>query len=268
MKRREFFAASAVAGLGLGTGAVPSRASISPGKQLLELRLYDFESAAKQKAFDDFLAEAAIPALNRVGIEPVGVFKMLKADNPKLKMEADSPNLYVLLPHNSPESFIMMIDRLANDGEFLEAGAAVLEAPQSDPAYARYESSLMLAFDGVPKVAVPTKADSRVMQLRIYESHNVERALMKIAMFNEGGELEIFRRCGMKPVFFGQSLIGSKLPNLTYMLSFEDKEAMDKGWAAFRSDPGWLQLRNDETYKDTVSNVTNLIVRPAASSQI
>jgi len=146
--------------------------------------------------------------------------------------------------------------------------AESLDAPKSDPAFLRYESSLMLAFDRVPQVEVPTRADSRLLQLRIYESHSTERAIKKIEMFGEGGELEIFRRCGMNPVFFGQSLIGSKLPNLTYMLSFASKEAMEKAWAAFGRDPAWLKLRKDETYKDTVSNVTNLILRPAASSQI
>jgi len=268
MKRREFFAASAMAGLALGTSAVARGARNKPGKELLELRLYHFNSVAKQNAFDDFLARAAIPALNRAGIRPVGVFKMLNEDNPGLNIDADKPTLYVLLPHKSPESFIMLVDRLAVDGAFLDAGEIILNAPKSDPAYLRYESSLMLAFDGVPGVEVPTKAAPRVMQLRIYESHNTERAIKKIQMFNEGGELEIFRRCGVNPVFFGQSLIGSKLPNLTYMLSFEDEEAMAKAWAAFRRDPAWLKLRNDETYRDTVSTVTNLILRPGGGSQI
>ncbi len=268
MKRREFLAASAVAGLALGNPAVIKGADAKLRKELLELRLYYFKSVNKQKAFDDFLARAAVPALNRAGIRPVGVFKMLKGDNPKLGMAADSPNLYVLLPHKSPESFVMLVDRLAKDEAFLEAGEAILEAPKSDPAYLRYESSLMLAFDAVPRVEVPTRAVSRVMQLRIYESHNTERAIKKIEMFNEGGELEVFRRCGMNPVFFGQSLTGSKLPNLTYMLSFENEEALAKAWAAFGRDPAWLKLRSDETYKDTVSNVTNIILRPGASSQV
>jgi hypothetical protein len=269
MKRREFLATSAVAGLAFGTSAITSRAAeAKPGKELLELRVYHFESLAKQEAFDAFLGRPAIPALNRAGIRPVGVFKMLRDDNPKLDIEADSSDLYVLLPHKSPESFIMLVDRLAGDQVFLEAGAAILNALRSDPAYLRYESSLMLAFDGVPRVDVPTRAESRVLQLRIYESHSVERAAKKIEMFNTGGELEIFRRCDMNPVFFGQSLIGAKLPNLTYMLSFKDKDAMAKAWKAFGRDPGWLKLRKDERYKDTVSNVTNLILRPAGSSQI
>lgn len=272
MKRRDFLTASAAAGLAFGASpSLGQGAGVDGGKDLLELRLYRFQSLAKQKAFDDFLAQAAVPALNRAGIKPVGVFKMLKADNAanrKLKMEADSPDLYILLPHKSFDSFINMIPRLADDVEFTDAAAAILDTPIDDPAYVRFESTLMLAFDGCPKVEVPTKAKSRLMQLRIYESHNDERALMKIAMFNEGGEIKFFRRCGMNPVFFGQSLVGPKLPNLTYMLGFEDEAAQKKAWDAFRKDPGWQALRKDETYKDTVSNITNLILRPATSSQI
>jgi hypothetical protein len=49
-------------------------------------------------------------------------------------------------------------------------------------------------------------------------------------MFNEGGEIAIFRRTGLAPVFFGEALVGSKIPNLTYMLGFDDMEALEKGW--------------------------------------
>lgn len=80
--------------------------------------------------------------------------------------------------------------------------------------------------------------------------------------------MEIFRRTGMNPVFFGQSLVGTKLPNLTYMLGFDDMDAKQKGWDTFRDDPGWKKLKAEAYYKDTVSNITNIMLRPAACSQI
>jgi len=205
--------------------------------------------------------------LNKTGISPVGVFKILKEDNPK-EAAADGFNLYVLFPHDSPESFVTLPYRLASDKTFMEAAAPVWEAPKADPAFTRFQSSILLAFKGFPRVQVPTKAATRILQLRIYESHCMGRALKKIEMFYEGGELDIFHRCGLTPVFFGQALAGAKLPNLTYMLSFPDKAAQDKTWKAFGADPGWLKLKDDPAYKDTVSSVTNLILRPAASSQV
>jgi hypothetical protein len=267
MKRREFLTTTA-AGLTLAAGSVAHAAATTSSKELLELRLYKFGSPAKQQAFDSFLGRIAIPALNRAGIRPVGVFKLLKADNADLKLESDSTDLYILLPHKSMDSVVSMIDRLTEDSAFINNAGELVEAPKSDPAYTRFESSLFLAFDETPQVEVPSKSASRLMQLRIYESHNEERALKKIEMFNTGGEIEIFRRTGLPIVFFGQAIVGSKLPNLTYMLSFENEEAMKKGWASFGQDPAWKTLRDDPQYKDTVSTITNLVLRPASSSQI
>lgn len=267
MNRRDFLSVSALAGL---TSLVPSpkaSAQGATGKQLLELRTYHFESTAQRDAFDRFLARSAVPALERAGIRPVGVFRLDPADNPKLE-DGDPRRLFVLMPHSSPESFILMLERLSRDPTFVESGSDVLDAPKSSPAYQRFESSLMLAFDLLPRVEVPTKAARRVLQLRIYESHSQERALKKIEMFNEGGEIRIFRDCAMHPVFFGQTLIGDRLPNLTYMLSFEDEAAMKKGWDAFRGHPDWAQLRSDPAYRDTVSRITNIVLRPTASSRI
>jgi len=260
MKRRDFLTASCFAGLApLGGVALAENASEASKKDYYNLTLFNLASEAKQKALCDFLCDALIPALGRIGVGPVGAFRMA---------EGDSQDVYVLMPHESVESLVTLRSRLGRDKEFFQAGAAFIDAPKSDPAYQRLESSLMLAFDGVPKLEVPSKKESRVFQLRTYESHSFERAAKKVEMFNEGGELEIFRRTGMPPVFFGQTLIGSRMPNLTYMLGFDDMEALAKGWDKFRVDPAWDKLKKDPAYKDTVSNITNILLRPLQCSQI
>ena len=206
-----------------------------------------------------FFAEAAIPAMNRIGINRVGVFSML---------EDESPNLYLLSPHKSLESAATWIHQLIKDEAFLKAGAAVVNATKEKPAYTRMESSLLWAFDGMPTLEIPSKKKSRVFQLRTYESHGVMAGQRKIEMFNDGGEMAIFHKTGLTPVFFGEALAGTKLPNLTYMLGFDDLEAKEAAWKAFIADPGWDKLKNDPYYKDTVSNITNIMLRPASCSQI
>jgi len=253
---------------GLALPAVGSARDKKQSKQFIELRIYHFASPEKQQAFADFLQNAAVPAFNRAGARPVGVFKLQMSDNPDLKLTGDSTDLYVLLPHTSAESLAAFSAVLGEDKTFQQAGAAVIHAPKSDPAFVRYESGLMLAFDDFPQLKVPTQAAARLLQLRIYESHTNERARKKIQMFNQGGELAIFSRTGMTGVFFGQTLIGSKLPNLTYMLGFPNEETQKKAWDTFRNDPEWKRLSKEDEYKDAVSNVTNLILRPLAASQI
>ncbi len=260
MKRRDFFVASALA------AAIPmSRQALaddepSGAKQYLELRHYIFASAEKQKAFEDFLAKAAIPALNRQGIRPVGVFKA--ADKEEIS------GLWVLIPHNSLESAITSNTKMLADSKFNLVGGDILNCPKSNPAYTRFESSLLLAFDKCSKVEVPSKKDTRLFQLRIYESHNAIKAKRKVEMFNTGGEIDLFRLNGLKPVFFGESIIGSKMPNLTYMVGFDDTDSQKKAWDTFIKHPKWKNMSSDPYYKDTVSNITNLVLRPSASSQI
>jgi hypothetical protein len=71
-------------------------------------------------------------------------------------------------------------------------------------------------------------------------------------------------------VFFGETLIGSNLPNLTYMLVHQNMAAREKNWGAFGSDPEWRKLSAMPGYTDgeIVSNISNLFLRPAAYSQI
>jgi hypothetical protein len=228
-------------------------------REYYELRKYVLSSADKQEVMLDCLKSAAIPALNRIGITAVGVFTM---------SEPEGLDLYVLLVHKSLESVVAASTVIGSDPDYRKAAASVLNAPKSDPTYERIESSLMVAFDAIPKLELPTNKQSRIFQLRVYESHNSLAGKKKVEMFNTGGEIAVFRKCGMNPVFFGESLIGAKLPNLTYMLGFDDMDAKQKAWDTFRVDPEWKKLKANPYYKDTVSNITNIMLRPASCSQI
>jgi hypothetical protein len=232
------------------------------GRQYLELRRYEIETEQQKAGFDKFLSEAALPALNRLGIGPVGVF---------YPNEGLSP-IYVLLPHSSIESFVTLTERLARDEQFLEQGAEFLNATPGDPAYKNMEVQLMEAFEGMPRVEKPVEAPGRVFQLRIYESPSEKTALKKIEMFNTA-ELAIFRKVGLHPVFFGQTLAGTKMPNLTYMLGFKDMAESKAAWKAFGGDPDWQKLRAMPEYADKAilrakGAITNLYLRPAEYSQI
>jgi len=260
MKRREFLGASCAAGLATASGlAAAAEPAERPKKDYYELRLYRLDAGPMRERFDAFLRDAAIPAWNRIGVANVGVFAM---------SEGNSADLYVLLTHKSIESFATASHRLLADAEYLKAGAAVLDAPKAAPGFKRYESSLLLAFDAAPQLEVPQKKEARVFQLRTYESHSDAKAQKKIEMFNTGGEIALFRRTGMNPVFFGESLIGTKLPNLTYMLVFDDLDTNKATWAKFQAHPDWAALKAKPEYADTVSGITNTLLRPTPYSQL
>lgn len=267
LNRRRFIASSlAAAGapIALPASDDAKESALPPAREYYELALYRLRRGPKQKAFEKFMEQAAIPALNRAGVGPVGVFNVMAGP--------DNPTAYVLLPLKTPEGLLDSNHRILADPEFQTAGKEFLSASPDSPAFIRAESSFMIAFEGMPRLEIPAAAANngpRIFELRTYESHGRRANLSKVEMFNNG-EIAIFRRNGLAPVFFGESLVGPRLPNLTYMLTFENMAARDKNWAAFVADPEWKKLSTTPGYTDPeiVSNISNVFLRPAPCSQI
>jgi hypothetical protein len=268
MNRRDFIKTSAAAAGGAalvaGETAAGQEHDNAPQRQFYELRLYHLRRGPKTELFDRYYRDAALPALNRAGISRVGVFSVM--------VGPESPTQYVLLAHPTLDSLVTTPLRLREDAEFRKAGAEYLDAPATDPAFERVESSLMIAFESMPKLEAPAFAGGgagRFFELRTYESHSLKASIKKAEMFGRG-EIAIFRRAGLLPVFFGMTMIGARLPNLTYMLAFENQGAHDKNWAAFGADPEWKTLRSTPGYTDAeiVCNISNVFLRPSAYSQI
>lgn len=265
MKRREFLASSPAASAGMASedtaGEGQGMASAGAlGREFYELRYYRLHRGPGAQLTNDYLRDAAIPALNRAGIRPVGVFEVL--------VGPQSPSLYLLIPHPSAGSVLTAWERVRADREYQERGAAFLNAPASNPAFVRVEIEFMVAFETHPRMTPPAQGP-RVFELRTYENATKKANLTKIKMFNTG-EIDIFKKVGFHPVFFGEKLIGQRCPNLTYMLASESVEDRNKHWAAFGADPDWKKLRSTPGYSDDeiVSNITNVLLRPAAYSQV
>jgi len=131
------------------------------------------------------------------------------------------------------------------------------------------ESALMVAFSAIPQLETPITKPGRIFQLRIYESPSIKTGQKKIEMFSTA-ELEIFRKTGLHPVFFGETLSGAGMPNLTYMLVFNDMQEQQQNWRRFGGDPDWKKLRAIPEYADKriLCNITNIFLKPADCSQI
>ena len=266
MDRRQFVATAAATGAG---AVIPFASTAGSGlsqaptdREYYELRKYRCASAPRMRILEDFWSKAMIAACGRIGIGPVGVFKGVYGP--------DSATLHILLTHQSLESAATATSRLLDDAEVRSAGAEYFGAPIDNPPFVRMDSRLLVAFSGLPHLVVPDAAKEkkpRILELRTYESHNELTGRKKVEMINSG-EVEFFRRSGAPPVFFGESLFGDGMPSLSYMLVFPDIAARDAGWAAFGKDPDWVKMSAEPRYKDLVSNISDLILRPTAYSQI
>ena len=264
MERRQFLASSVAASALALSGEVRAQASPAlSGREYYQLRRYSLQNGPQTKLTESYFGDALIPALTRMGIGPVGAFRV--------DIGPETPVFYLLIP-GSVQALADLDLRLVEDAAFLKAAEPFWTATAAAPAYERIESSLLVAFTGWPKVTPPASAATkgkRIFQLRTYESPSNGDHVRKVEMFHSG-EFEIFLKAGFHPVFFGDTLIGSRTPNLTYMLSFADQAELEAKWDLFRDDPNWKKLSSSPRFASgqIVTNITNLILSPLGCSQI
>jgi hypothetical protein len=178
----------------------------------------------------------------------------------------------VLIPGTSIEALATLELRLASDAAFMAAAEPFWSAPATASAFLRVEASLHAAFEGWPRLTPPPSSATkgkRIFQLRTYESPSFADHVRKVEMFHSG-EFDLFRNAGFHQVFFGDTLVGPRMPSLTYMLSFADMTELNAQWDVFRNDPAWKKLSASPrfAYEAIVSNISNLILSPLAASQI
>lgn len=231
-------------------------------KAFFELRYYHMRNTRNNqlRRTTDFLSKAYAPAARRAGIGPVGIFSATIAP--------DAPFLMVASSYPSLAAMQTSLDKLGADAGYQKLLTEYSSAPELG--YSRMESSLFRCFSSVPEIETGAPAaGGRTFELRTYESDNEVSLRRKIDMFNQA-EVGIFRRCGLHPVFFGEALVGSQLPRLTYMVAYDSMAGREKAWAAFSADPEWQKIRTRAEWADSeiVSNISNSILRAATGSEI
>lgn len=278
LPRRSFLKTSLAASAALTAGAARAAAPAAAGREYYELRCYRLKAETRLKAaapaakLHGYLENALLPALDRRGLKNIGVFTELDVNKNAgtAAAQPDSP-VWMLIPHATPESFAATAAVLAADAAGRAAGAAYLDTPKAAPAFERIDTWLLVAFKSMPKLELPafskSRVPTRVFEMRDYESHSEERALNKIAMFDDG-ETEIMRSLGMAPMFFGQALAGPNLPHLRYITGGPDLASHLAAWKKFGPDPRWQKLRVDPRYADNTSRNTARFLAPTAYSQI
>ncbi|MEL6589429.1 MAG: NIPSNAP family protein [Bacteroidota bacterium] len=228
-------------------------------RDFYQLKVYQFDSEAQQSHTDEYLASAYLPALKRLKINSVGVFKNLLSEEDSVR------KTYVLIPFSSMEQFAELEDKLFADQAHLDAGKAYLEAAHDEPPYQRIESMVLRAFADMP-VMSPSPVEGpraeRIYELRSYEAATEELYRRKVDMFNAGGEIKLFERLGFNAVFYAEVLSGPKTPNLMYMTTFDNRETRDGKWKEFVADPEWETLKAVEKYQNTVSHADIMLLYP------
>jgi hypothetical protein len=233
-----------------------------PQQEFYEIRIYHVKTDAQENSVDNYLKSAYLPALHKAGIASIGVFKPVEPDTADRK-------IYVVIPLKNLAQLNTLGETLNADKKYQEAGKDYIESAHNNPPYLRIESIVLKAFSHNPVLQQPQlkgPRNERIYELRSYESHTEKIFRNKVHMFNEGGEVALFKRLGFNAVFYAEVLSGPRMPNLMYMTTFENKASREEHWKSFVDDPEWKKLSSMPEYQNNVSRIEIFFLRPTAYS--
>jgi hypothetical protein len=265
MDRRSFLAAasgSAIFGGSLAT-SLPGYAATKP--QIIELRRFQLRNTQDNmvQRTNEYLGQVYVPALKKLASGPVGAFGSFIGEG--------SPFTLLVSQFADIRAWEESSQKITADRDVAKASDTYFGGPLQ---YNRMDLSLLRGFSTMPGIETPSQGTggdqkAHLFELRTYESNNSKTLARKIRMFDEG-EIGLFRKLGMIPVFFGEALTGKSLPNLTYMLAYDDISARDKAWTTFVNHPEWEKMKGQPGVSDAeiVSNISNSLLRPLPFSVI
>lgn len=233
--------------------------SATEAREFYQFTIYHYNTNEQEKALNDYMQQALLPALHRMAIKNVGVFKALANDT------AATKSMYLYIPLTSLDMAATLQERLNADKTYLEAGAPYINAPHTAAPYNRMETILAKAFPLAPVMRLPilkAAKSERVYELRSYESATEKIFQNKVQMFNAGDEIGLFTRLNFNAVFYSEVIAGSRMPNLVYMTSFESMPDRDAHWKNFGEDPFWKKLSAMPEYQNNVAHIDITFLRP------
>lgn len=247
-------------GIGM-LASVGASGAESERRRVFTLENYYLKNGTQMTRIQDHIAKAALPALSKVHAGPKIVLEALVASH--------MPQVAVILGFESVEELWSVRSKVAGDRELMKTCEAWEDHPEQP--YEHFSTSLLEATDYCPEVRNDTesRSTSRIFELRVYHSPTW-RQLRALHERFAGPEIKIFHRVGVHPILYSSTAFGQNMPNLTYLIPFEDLSAREKAWNAFAADPEWVKVRKEsiDRYGQISSVIQIALYRSAVCSPI
>ena len=235
-----------------GFGAMPFSAVSVPApekRRLFILEQYYLKNGTQAGRINDY-CKAAIPMLNKYHNGPKIVLEALVAPH--------MPQIAIILGFESTDDLCSTQAKILEDknlSKALEEWENHAEQP-----YEHFSTSLLEATEYCPEIKPEPSPRQipRIFELRTYHSPTF-RQLKALHERFAGPEIKIFHRTGIHPILYSSMLVGQNMPNLTYVIPFDNLDGREKAWAAFSADPEWIKVRAESIEKSGQISSTNQI---------
>ena len=224
------------------------------------VKIYHCSNNEQIEYVEDHVGKQLIPFLQKNAVKHVGVFLPLANDT------AVDKRLMVWVP----------LKDLAQLGKIEAAFGAIdpyskeplihLDSLKKTAPYSRIETMLASAFPYHPNYSVRSsyqRGPDNIYEFRSYESSTEALHLNKVHMFNQGGEIDIFKNLDFNAIFYGRVIVGAHMPNLIYMTSFKNMQERNDRWNKFRDDATWKRISKLPEYAGNVSRNETILMKPS-----
>lgn len=238
MERRSFVGLLAGTGATLaGYGAPPPDAKRS---RIYAVETFYLRNGTQVPRIHEFLKSISIPAIRELHQGPIIALESLVAPH--------MPQVMLIIGFSSIEEMWSLHTRMGANAELSKKYTAWHLGPE--PPFETQSNVLLETADYSPELVndkEPRKA-ARVFELRVYHSPTWPQ-LQALHQRFAGPEIKIFHRCGIRPVLYSSTVVGPNIPNLTYLIPFENLAEREKAWNAFGADPEWVKVRQESVDK-------------------
>ncbi|MBI4891929.1 MAG: NIPSNAP family protein [Acidobacteria bacterium] len=254
MQRRSFLEITGALSAGLGN----AQAAPTAVPRYFVLEQYFLKNGTQGARLAAYLQAGPLETAHRLRIPgPLAVLEALVAPH--------MPQIACVTAFASLDEMMETRKKRSEDDKFR---AALAEWEKGDEApYEHFSESLLEAAPYQPPLIqnLMYREQPRVFELRVYHSPT-ERQLKLLHERFAGPEIQIFHRCGIRPVLYSSTLIGPQKPNLVYLTPFDNLAAREKAWAAFGADPEWVKVRAESIAKGgQISSVSQISLFKAAA---
>jgi NIPSNAP len=234
-------------------------------KEYYLLKVYHCASLPQVAHVEEYVGNRLKPFLKKHGVPVVGIYMPLANDT------ALDKKLMVWLPLTDLNVLGKIEDAFGSIDPFGSDPLIHLDSFQNNAPYSRIESTLASAFKLHPNYSSRKSFErsvDNIYEYRSYESATEDLHLRKVEMFNEGGEIDIFKRLDFNAIFYSRAIVGPRMPNLIYMTSFKNMDERNSHWKAFGSDPKWKEISPMPKYAGSVSRNETILMKASKYSDL
>ena len=227
-----------------------SAATDKAEREFYLIQIYHCNSTTQINGVDNYLKNTYLPYLHKSGIKKIGVFAPIDNDT------ASDKRIYLWMPMSSLNTLDKLDQAIEKLDPMTKNPVVDLENADGSLPYFRVERIITKSFIDQPtfeKKSSLTKSSNRIYEYRSYESPTENMHLRKVHMFNQGGEVVLFKRLNFNAIFYSKAIAGARMPNLIYMTSFNNMEDRNEHWKAFSASPEWKSISNMPKYMNSVN---------------